>query len=62
MMKVAVSLQQKVSITKEMDIPDSLIKSHSIQLNLTPKDKPVIKNIIDVFDEDGKLLFSIGRE
>ena len=62
MMKVAVSLQQKVSITKEMDISDNLLKSHSIQLHLTPKDKPVIKNIIDVFDEDGKLLFSIGRE
>lgn len=61
-MKVAVSLQQIVSITKEMDVPDSVIKNHSIQFPLLPQDKPVVKNIIDVFAEDGNLLFSIGRD
>ena len=60
-MKVAVSLQQIVSITKEIDVPDSVIQNHSIQFPLSPQDKPTVKNIIDVFAEDGDLMFSIGR-
>ena len=61
-MKVAVSLQQIVSITKEMDVSDAAIRTHMINFQTNPTDKPAIKNIFYVFDEDGNLLFSTGRD
>ena len=61
-MKVAVSLQQIVSITKEMDVSDEAIRTHMIQFPMNPADKPTVKNIFYVFDEDGNLLFSTGRD
>ena len=61
-MKVAVSLQQIVSITKEMDVSKEQIDKKIITFAFDPKDKPTIKNIFYVFDEDGNLLFSTGRD
>lgn len=61
-MKVAVSVQQILWITKEMELSEDDIKKQQIQFPMTPKDKPVVKNIIDVFDDDCNLLFSIGRD
>ena len=63
-MKVAVSLQQILWITKEIEIDNEMInnpQNYQFQLPISPNDKPVVKNIIDVFDEDCNLLFSIGR-
>ena len=61
-MKVAISLQQILFITKEIEMSDDDIKNKKVQFPMLPTDKPVVKNIIDVFDEDCNLLFSIGRD
>lgn len=61
-MKVAVSVQQILWITKEMEMSDKDIKERRIEFPMLPQDKPVVKNIIDVFDEDCNLLFSVGRD
>lgn len=61
-MKVAVSLQQIVSITKEMDVSKEQIDKKIITFTSDPKDRPVVKNVFYVFGEDGNLLFSTGRD
>lgn len=62
-MKVAVSLQQIIWITKEFEVPDDYIKNPiELKIPIQPTDKPVVKNIIDIFDEDCNLLLSIGRD
>lgn len=62
-MKVAVSLQQIIWITKEIEVPDNYINNPTpIQIPVEPNDKPVVKNIIDIFDEDCNLIKSYGRE
>lgn len=64
-MKIAVALQQIILITKEMEVSDEQLKqlkqNPTIQFPMSPNDKPVVKNVLDVFDEDCNLLFSIGR-
>ena len=66
-MKIAAALQQIVLISKEIDLPDDVVKAYQqnpifFQMPLTPQDKPVVKQILDVFDEDCNLLFSVGRD
>jgi len=66
-MKVAAALQQIVLISKEIDLPDDVVKAYQqnpvfFQIPITPQDRPVVKQIIDVFDEDCNVLFSIGRD
>ena len=64
-MKIAVALQQVILITKEMEVSkeqlEQLKKNPTIEFPMSPKDKPAVKNVLDVFDEDGNLLFSVGR-
>lgn len=64
-MKVAVSLQQILWITKEIEVDEKDIKKinpTNLSIPLLPTDKPAVKNIIDIFDEDCNLLASFGRE
>ena len=64
-MKIAAAVTTSVLITKEMEVSDEQLKqlkqNPTIQFPMSPNDKPVVKTVLDVFDEDCNLLFSIGR-
>ena len=62
MKKVAVCVQQIMLIAKEIEIDESLPIAGQIQIPILPNDRPVSKQIIDIFDEDGKLITSFGRD
>jgi len=62
MKKVAVCVQQIMLIAKEIVIDETLPIDDQIIISVLPVDKPVAKQIVDVFDEDGKLITSYGRD
>ena len=62
MKKVAVCVQQIMLIAKEVVIDESLPIDDQIIISLLPTDRPVAKQIVDIFDEKGKLIISYGRD
>ena len=62
MKKVAVCVQQIMLIAKEVVIDESLPIDDQIIISVLPTDRPVVKQIIDIFDEEGKLIISYGRD
>ena len=60
-MKIAACVQQIMLIVKEIEIDETKPLEPQLQIPILPTDRPAVKQIIDVFDEDGNLLASYGR-
>ena len=60
-MKIAVCVQQIMLIAKEIEIDETKPLESQLQIPILPTDRPAVKQIIDVFDEDNNLIASYGR-
>lgn len=60
-MKIAVCVQQITLIAKEIEIDETKPLEAQLQIPILPTDKPAVKQIVDVFDEDNNLIASYGR-
>ena len=60
-MKIAAYVQQIMLIAKEIEIDETKPLEPQLQIPILPTDRPVVKQIIDVFDEDSNLIASYGR-
>jgi len=60
-MKIAVYVQQIMLIAKEIEIDETKPLEPQLQIPILPTDRPAVKQIIDVFDEDSNLIASYGR-
>lgn len=61
-MKIAVYVQQIMLIAKEIEIDETKPLESQLQIPILPTDRPAVKQIIDVFDEDSNLIASYGRD
>lgn len=61
-MKIAVCVQQIMLIAKEIEIDETKPLEPQLQIPILPTDKPAVKQIVDVFDEDSNLIASYGRD
>lgn len=61
-MKIAVCVQQIMLIAKEIEIDETKPLEPQLQIPILPTDRPAVKQIIDVFDEDSNLIASYGRD
>ena len=61
-MKIAVCVQQIMLIAKEIEIDETKPLEPQLQIPILPTDRPAVKQIIDVFDEDSNLITSYGRD
>ena len=61
-MKIAVCVQQITLIAKEIEIDETKPLEPQLQIPILPTDRPAVKQIIDVFDEDNNLIASYGRD
>lgn len=61
-MKIAVYVQQIMLIAKEIEIDETKPLEPQLKIPILPTDRHVVKQIIDVFDEDNNLIVSYGRD
>ena len=61
-MKIAVCVQQITLIAKEIEIDETKPLEPQLQIPILPTDRPAVKQIVDVFDENSNLLASYGRD
>lgn len=61
-MKIAVYVQQIMLIAKEIEIDETKPLEPQLKIPILPTDRPAVKQIIDVFDEDNNLIASYGRD